>query len=148
MPAERLSMRKVREVLRLNFQGHSVRQITRSLGMPRTTVRDYLHRAEAAGLAWPIPDHLDDQAIEDRLFVKPEDQQSSRPFPDWAYIHAEMRRKHMTLLLLWQEYKGQHPEDGYESGPRPSGSGCARSTSAGISSSSISPVTASPGPIP
>jgi transposase len=82
--------------------------------MPRTTVRDYLHRAEAAGLAWPIPDHLDDQAIEDRLFVKPEDQQSSRPFPDWAYIHAEMRRKHMTLLLLWQEYKGQHPEDGYQ----------------------------------
>ena len=60
MPAERLSMRRVREFLRLKFKGNSVRQIARSLSMPRTTVRDYLRRAEAAGITGPLPDDLDD----------------------------------------------------------------------------------------
>ena len=114
MPAERLSMRKVREVLRLKHEGHSVRQISRSLDMPRTTIREYLYRAEAAGISWPIPDHLDDQAIEDLLFVKHGEERPSRPLPDWPYIHAELRRKHMTLQLLWKEYKQREPAEGYQ----------------------------------
>ena len=107
MPAERLSMRKVREVLRLRSIGLSPRQISRSLGIPRTTVQEYLRRADAAGLSWPLPESLDDQALEDRLFVKREEQRPSRPLPDWTWVHRELRRKHVTLALLWQEYKAQ-----------------------------------------
>lgn len=114
MPAERLSMRKVREVLRLRSENCSDRRIARSLDLPRTTVRDYLARAEAAGVRWPLPDHLDDQGIENLLFVRSEIQRACRPLPDWAYVHAEMRRKHVTLYLLWEEYKQQFPEDGYQ----------------------------------
>lgn len=113
MPAERLSMRKVREVLRLLAKRQSVRQMARSLGMPRTTVRDYLRRADAAGLSWPLPDDLDDQALENRLFVQPEDHRALRPLPDWTFLHNELRKKHVTLALLWDEYKHQNPE-GYQ----------------------------------
>ncbi len=81
--------------------------------MPRTTVREYLRRADAAELTWPLPGDLDDQALEDRLFVKPEDHRTHRPLPDWTLIHSELCRKSVTLSLLWDEYKGQHP-DGYQ----------------------------------
>jgi len=113
MARERLSMRKVREVLRLRALGLSPRKIARSLGVARTTIQDHLRRAEAAGISWPIPDDLDDQALEDRLFVKPEDHRASRPVADWTLIHAELRRKHVTLALLWDEYKSKQP-DGYQ----------------------------------
>jgi transposase len=106
-------MRSVREVLRLQSIGFSVRKIARSLSLPRTTVREYLRRAEAAGITWPLPEHLDDQALEDRLFVKREDQRPSRTIPDWTWVHSELRRKHITLALLWEEYKNQS-QDGYQ----------------------------------
>lgn len=113
MPAEKLSMRKVREVLRLKALGLSGRQIARSVKIAPATVVEYLRRAKLAGLAWPLPDDLDDAAIEKVLFVQREDQKPSRPLPDWTLIHTELRRKHLTLALLWEEYKGQHP-DGYQ----------------------------------
>jgi len=81
--------------------------------MSRTTVREYLRRADAAELTWPLPGDLDDQALEDRLFVKPEEHRAHRPLPDWTLIHSESRRKSVTLSLLWDEYKTQHP-DGYQ----------------------------------
>ncbi len=112
MPAEKLSMRKVREVLRLKHLGLSGRQIARSVKIAPSTVVDYLLRAKLAGIAWPLPDGLDDGAIEKVLFVQNGDQKPSRPLPDWTLIHTELRRKHVTLALLWQEYKAQHP-DGY-----------------------------------
>lgn len=52
-------MRHVGEVLRLQAQGFSLRQISRSLGLPRTTVHDYLKRAQQAGIGWPLPEDLD-----------------------------------------------------------------------------------------
>ena len=113
MPAERLSMRRVREVLRLQSFGLSGRKIARSLGIPRTTVQEYLRRAEAAGITWPLPEDVDDQTLEQRLFVTPEDQRPSRPLPEWSSIHSELRRKHVTLALLWEEYKTQN-SDGYQ----------------------------------
>src|SRR2546425_13092803 len=102
MPAERLSVRKVREVLRLRALGLSTREIARSLGIGRTTLQDYLRRAKAAGIAWPLAEDLDDQALEGRLFVKREEQRPSRPAPDWPSVNRELRRKHVTLALLWQ----------------------------------------------
>jgi len=112
MSAERLSMRKVREVLRLQSAGLSPRQIARSLLVGRTTVVDYQRRAKLAGITWPLPETLDDEALERALFVPREDHRSSRPLPDWTEVHKELRRKHVTLALLWEEYKTQHP-DGY-----------------------------------
>ena len=113
MPAERLSMRKVREVLRLKDSRLSARQIARSLNIGRTTVVDYLRRAKLAGITWPLPEGLDDEALEKTLFVEREDQRPSRPLPDWTWVHKELRRKHVTLALLWEEYKTQQP-DGYQ----------------------------------
>lgn len=109
MPTERLSMRKIRDLLRLRAQGRSCREIARSLAIGPSTVGDYLKRARAAGLTWPLPENLDDSALEGRLFVAPADQRRDRPLPDWAALHLELKtHKHLTLALLWQEYKAAH----------------------------------------
>jgi len=115
MPAKRLSMRKIHDVLRLRAQGGlSHRQIGRSLGLGRTTVAEYLRRAGEAGVGWPLPADLEEGALERLLFpeavpvtVEP------RPQPDWATVHQELRRPAVTLFLLWQEYRAVHPE-GYQ----------------------------------
>lgn len=114
MPVKRLSMRKIRDVLRLRFQsGLSHRQIAHAVGVGHSTVRDYLQRAEAAGLAWPLPADMSEAQIERLLFPKPAPSSAPRPEPDWHSVHQELRRKGMTLMLLWQEYKARHPE-GYQ----------------------------------
>ena len=112
MPAERLPMRKIREILRLRWGcGLSARQIARSLKIARSSVAEYLRRARAAGLSWPLPGGLDETAIEQLLFpplsLIPA---SQRPLPDWVQVHEELRRKGVTLFLLWQEYKARWPE--------------------------------------
>jgi transposase len=114
MPAERLPMRKVREVLRLKHAcGVSERVIARSLGVSRSTVAEYLRRAAVIGLAWPIPDDLDEAALERRLFTPPGFHAGPmQPLPDWSRLHTELRRRGVTLLLLWEEYRAEH-SDGY-----------------------------------
>ncbi len=114
MPAQRLPMRQVREVLRLKHAaGLSERGIAASLGISRTTVAEYLRRAAVVGITWPVPDELDDAALERRLFSPPfAVQESPRPQPDWARLHPELRRPGVTLLLLWEEYRAGQP-DGY-----------------------------------
>ncbi|MCP4549306.1 MAG: IS21 family transposase [bacterium] len=115
MPAERLSMRKVREVLRLSWGGKlSTRAVARSCGIGRTTVREYLQRAIGAGLSWPLPEGLSDGELEALLFPPPVSADNApRPLPDWKALHKELKRKGVTLFLLWEEYKAVHPE-GYE----------------------------------
>jgi len=112
MPAKRLQMRKIKEVLRLKWGGGlSARQIARSLNIARSTVAEYLRRAEIAGLTWPLPENLDEAAIEGLLFPPtPSIPVHERPLPDWVKIHTELRRKDVTLFLLWQEYKAVYPE--------------------------------------
>ncbi|UWQ27788.1 IS21 family transposase [Leisingera sp. M523] len=106
-------MRKIKEVLRLRADGLSLRQVARSLSLGRATVSDYLRRAEIAKLTWPLPEELSDTELEARLFPPLAGQASRQiPLPDWAYVHAELRRKGVTLALLWQEYREVHP-DGY-----------------------------------
>jgi transposase len=115
MPGERVTMRKVREVLRLKFDGSlSNRQIGKSCSLGKSTVADYLERFRRSGLSWPLKNDLDDTSLEGFLFSPSESQScENRPMPDWAYIHSELRRKAVTLMLLWQEYKQQYP-DGYQ----------------------------------
>ena len=108
-------MRKIKEVLRLHFElGLGMRQVGRSLHLPHSTVRDYLDRATHAGLGWPLPENLSDPQLEQRLFPPiPSLSAPERPLPVWAEIHRELKRKGVTLTLLWEEYRNQHP-DGYQ----------------------------------
>jgi transposase len=113
MPAERLSMRKIKEVLRLHAAGQSQRAIAQSVAVARSTVKEYLQRAAAAGVSWPLPDDLSDTALEARLFPAPAPSTVRRPQPNWRAIHDEMkarRRTGVTLLLLWLEYKDANPD--------------------------------------
>jgi transposase len=112
MPAQRLSMRQVREVLRLKWAcGLSDRKIAQSLRLSRPTVAQYVRRATVAGLAWPLPEDLNEEALERRLFVTAHPPPAfHRPMPDWAIVHQERKRKGVTLLLLWQEYKAATPD--------------------------------------
>jgi transposase len=109
-------MRKVKEVLRLKYgHGLSLRKIAQCCGLARSTVADYLMRAEAAGIKWPLPENEDDAAIEARLFADRKQAGSQqRPMPDFKQVHEELQlHKHLTLQLVWREYKEAHPE-GYQ----------------------------------
>jgi len=113
MPAERLSMRKTKEILRLRWGlGRSLRETGLSCGVGATTVHDVLARAKAAGLSWPLADDLDDAALEQRLYP-PVVAARDRALPDFAAVYRELKRRGVTLELLWQEYRQGHPEDGY-----------------------------------
>lgn len=110
MAAERLSMRKLREVLRLDALGHSKRAIGRSLKISHNTAAFYLRRAAEAGVSWPSCEDLSDAALEKLLIPPASPAGARRPLPEWASIHRELRRKGVTLQLLWLEYKADHPD--------------------------------------
>jgi len=113
MPRPRIAMRKIREVLRLTFgEGLSRRQVSAASGVPFTTVSDYVGRAVAAGVGWPLPGGLDDAGLEALLYPPAVPAMVARPEPDWGYVHRELRRKNVTLQLLWLEYREAH-RDGY-----------------------------------
>jgi transposase len=111
MAQERLTMRKIREVLRLKWEcSLSNRAIARSCSISHSTVGEYVRRAEEAGLSWPLPEDLDEDRLFDLLFPKPPDPESRvTPCPDWSWVHAELRKKSVTLRLLWVEYREDHP---------------------------------------
>ena len=112
MPAGRVSMKQIRDVLRLTFElGMSRRNVAGATGIGRTAVTDYVQRAGAAGLGWPLPDGLDDEMLAHRLFPPADASQSSASIePDWTVIHAEMKRRGVTMTLLWQEYRAVQPQ--------------------------------------
>jgi transposase len=112
---ERLSMRRIKEVIRLKWeQGLSNRAIARSCSIGRATVGEYLRRAAAAGLSWPLPEELDEAKLERQLFPPPPlIPIELRPIPSWPEIHQELQRKGMTLFLLWEEYRQINP-DGFQ----------------------------------
>src|SRR5437867_4452956 len=115
MPAERTTMRQVREVLRLKFVGGvPTREIARRIGVAASTVRATISRFQAAGLSWPLPEELTDAALEAALFAEAGTKQGHRRQvePEWATIHRELKRKHVTLSILWDEYVERNP-DGY-----------------------------------
>src|SRR4030081_2782744 len=112
MPAERVSMRQIREVLRLRFASElPQRGIAKSLGLSQGAVSGYLSRARAAGVSWPLPADRDDEQLEALLFPPPPAiAADQRPMPDWAWVHRELRRPNVTLALLWEEYRAGAPD--------------------------------------
>lgn len=111
MAWETLSMRKLSEVLRLSLeQKQSVRRIARSCCLARSTVADYLGRARAAELGWPLPDGMDEERLNALLFPIREGVDATRSQPDMVYIRNELRSQHVTLQLLWEEYRSHTPE--------------------------------------
>ena len=115
MPAKRLSMRNIKDVLRLCWgQGLSKRKTPRSCGISRPAVDGYLRRAEAAGLGWPLAVELDDGALE-RLLFPPAAAvpAAARGVPDWSAVHRELKWLGITLQLVWHEYHRTHPH-GYQ----------------------------------
>ena len=111
MPAERIGMRDAREIIRLKFSGVSTHEIARRLGMARSTVREALKRADVAGLAWPLPEDMNHGALEAALYASRRSKRGHRRIeePDWAGVHRELKRKHVTLLILWDEYIAANP---------------------------------------
>jgi hypothetical protein len=111
MAATRLPMRRLRELLRLKYgAGLSHRAIAQACAMGLGAVTTYLQRVAAAGLAWPLPEDLDDGALEARLFARPATPLArDRVVPEWAQLHHELKKPDVTLALLWTEYRAAHP---------------------------------------
>jgi len=112
MARTKLTMRQIQEILRLKHQNQlSIREIARSCGLPTSTVGDYLKRAEAAGISWPLPQGQSEKELLHLLIAQPVAGTAGCPvLPDWPSIHKELGRKGVTLLLLWQEYRQSQPE--------------------------------------
>ncbi len=112
MPAKReMTMRQMRQVLRLHASGTSDREIGRTVGAARSTVRDAIKRANAAGLAWPLPEELTDGELERQLFARTGARigQRRQPEPDWPALARELKRPGVTLTILHEEYLADHP---------------------------------------
>jgi len=104
-------MRQIADILRLHWsQGLSMRSIAQSLGMSYGSVHEVVRRAAAAALPWPLPPDLDEAALERALYVGTQGRPRVRPEPDWLGVDRELRRKGVTLQLLWLEYKHAHPD--------------------------------------
>jgi transposase len=93
-------------VLRLKHTlGMSLRQISEATGIGKTVVGEYVRRAGVIGITWPVPGEIDDAELERRLFPVPGETAAPRPAIDWRQVHEEMKRRSVTLVLLWQEYR-------------------------------------------
>lgn len=111
MPMERMAMRHVRDCLRLKAAGVSTREIAVRVGVAPSTVRLTLRRCKAAGVTWPLEASVSDSVLEQRLFtnagVKPGLRR--RTEPEWEAVHRELKRKHVTLSIVWEEYIAANP---------------------------------------
>ncbi len=114
MPVAPISMRQIKEVLRLKHAASlSHRQIARALKLSLGVVSKYLAAAERVGLPWPLPEAMDDAALERALWPPGSPPEPRFSQPDFSYVHEQLRRKGVTRQLLWEEYRASHPEDGY-----------------------------------
>jgi transposase len=106
-------MRKIREVLRLHHgMGAKQREIASACNIAPSSVHEYLRRAEAAGIGWPLPEDCSDKRLEELLFAR-HAQVGLRSTPDWKAVQRELLKKNMTLAVVWEDYKKENP-DGYE----------------------------------
>jgi transposase len=108
MPQQRMDIRMIKDILRLKYQGGlSHERIAQSLSISKGAVAKYLSLAGAAGLDWALTAELDEASLERRLMGG--GAALSRVVePDYARVHIELRRKGVTLMLLWAEYRAAH----------------------------------------
>jgi transposase len=110
MAQERLTLRKIREILRLQEAGLSNRAIARACKISNSTVGEYLRRAKVAGLHWPLPEGISEDELFQKLFPSSSRESTpERPLPDWKTVREELKKKGVTLKLLWIEYRDKHP---------------------------------------
>ncbi len=114
MPQERLTVRKIKEILRLKYEAElSNRVIAGACKVSNSTVGEYLKRAETAGISWPLGE-IGEEELYQKLFPeKAVAEERKYPLPDWEEIQKDKRKKGVTMQLLWQEYKEKYPE-GYQ----------------------------------
>jgi len=107
-------MRKIGEALRLRAAGLSTRKIAASLNVGQSTVSECLKRADGVGLTWPLPEGVTDADLERQLY-QPQGGEIRHGLaqPDWPAVHRALRRKNVTLSLIWEEYRAVHPDAGY-----------------------------------
>lgn len=112
MTRRRINMRKIREVLRLHYELKlSQRKISESVLIAQSCVSEYLARARIANLTWPLSENLDDDQLETLCFpLQPSNTGKERPPIDFPHIHKEIKRKGVTLQLLWEEYRIIFPD--------------------------------------
>ena len=113
MPRQRQSMRRIKQLLTMRFgAGASARSIAQELGTAPSTVREYLSRAAAAGIVWPLAADVTDESLMARLFVNAGVRAGGRQHaePDWSALVRELKRPGVNLLVLWEEYRAIHPE--------------------------------------
>jgi transposase len=106
-------MRRIKQLLTMHFgAGVSTRAIGRELGIAPSTVREYLGRAAAAGIGWPLAADVTDETLVARLFVNAGVRAGARfhAEPDWPALVRELKRPGVNLLVLWDEYREVHPE--------------------------------------
>ena len=105
-----MSMRKIREVLRLTHElGLSVREVREATGVGKTAVSEYVRRAKVVGITWPIPPKIGDAALEGLLFAPAGFHEgSTKRLPDWSKVHEELKRRSVTLMILWEEHRTEH----------------------------------------
>src|SRR5450755_4604819 len=100
------------EIIRLKFSaGMATREIARRLGLAPSTVRETLSRLASAGLSWPLREGVSDAELEEALYANRRSKRGHRLHaePDWPAAHRELKRKHVTLMIVWDEYIAAHP---------------------------------------
>ena len=105
MPTNRITMRRIREVLRLHLQaGLSYTEVGRALKVSKSVVGKYVSLARAASVDWAAAQSLSDEDLDARLFRPALPRSSHQLAPDFALVHQELKRPGVTLMLLWEEY--------------------------------------------
>src|SRR6202161_1982828 len=128
MAGMRMSMRKIRDVLRLTHElGLTVRQVREATGVGKTAVSEYVSRAKVVGITWPIPPEIGDADLERRLFTPAGFHAgSTKRLPDWTKVHEELKRRGVTLMILWEEHRAEHVPARSEQAPSGGDRTCCR----------------------
>lgn len=114
MPTERLSMKRIKEILRLKYSAQLThRQIGKSLCISPGSVSRYVSDAKACGLSWPLPEEISDEELERLIYGNDQGKPKRHHVPDWSAIYLELKRKGVTKQLLWEEYRNQHGTNAY-----------------------------------
>lgn len=109
MSRRRLALKKIREVLQYKFSHHlSNDKIARALKIGKGSVHNVLERFSRSGLSWPLPADFSDSSLDEALY--PSEASIQKPLPDIGHLEKEIRRPNVTLQLLYEEYRNEHPE--------------------------------------